>query len=360
MADGSVQLVSARPTIRVGEQAFPLLSANITRMRMTEAAGGLSSIEITFTDWLSHPDGTAGYGATSGSPLKLGAKIKVYAGATSQPQEIFSGMITAIEGEVGGSSPPTFTILAEDGLWKARKTRRTRTFEDAAPADIARRIAQDHGLTPEIRDGLDQPVRDWAQMNESDLAFLRRVLLAYDADVQIVGDKLQAGPLARDRRTAVTLRLGGGLLRARVTADLADQATEVRVSSFDPETGEAVTATATAGELGAGAGAQGPAAVREAMGEAREHVGSAGPLTQSDADKLARALYGQRARRFVRVDATAQGDASLRVGSWVTLAGINPFFQNDYVVTQAIHRFDLASGYVTDLLAEGAYLGSPA
>jgi len=50
----------------------------------------------------------------------------------------------------------------------------------------------------------------------------------------------------------------------------------------------------------------------------------------------------------VRVDATAQGDANIRVGSWVGLTGINPFFQNDYTVTEAVHRFDNASGYLTD------------
>ena len=70
-----------------------------------------------------------------------------------------------------------------------------------------------------------------------------------------------------------------------------------------------------------------------------------------------RALYGQRARRFVRVDAVAQGNAAIRVGSHVTIAGVNPFFENTYVVVEAIHRFDLESGYLTDFIAEGAFLG---
>ncbi len=360
MADGDFKILSATPTLRVDGQDYPLLSPNISRLSMRERQGGLSSLDLTLVDWLSPADGPAGYGATAGSPLKLGAKIKVYAGETTGPQEIFDGMITGIEGESGPDGPPAFTVLAEDGLWKARRTRKSRTFVDSSPADIVRAVAGEIGMTPEVRDGLDQPVRTWAQMNESDLAFLRRVLEAVDGDLQAVDDKLQAGPLARDKRTAVDLALGDTLVRARVTADLADQATEVRVGTFDPATGQAVSASASTGEFGPGQGRKGTDFLQTAAGDVREHLGVRAPMTQGEADQLARALFGRRARRFVQVDATAQGDPRIRVGAWVTLAGLNPFFCNQYVVTEAHHRFDLAGGYLTDFLAEGAFLGEPA
>jgi phage protein D len=362
MADGEVTttLISARPTVRIEGQAFPLLSSNIVRMRMRERAGGMSSLELCFVDWLSREDGEAGYGATAGSPLKLGAGIMLYAGAATGPQEIFDGFITALEGEVGTGGPPTFTILAEDALWKARRARRSRTFEDLSPADLVRRIAGDHGMTPKVRDGLDQPVRTWTQMNESDLAFLRRVLEPLDADLQAVAGELHAGPLAREARVQVELRLGGALVRARVTADLADQATKLVVSSFDPATGEAVSGEATAGDHGPGHGRRGAELLQQAVGEVPERIGTRQPMTQGEADKLARAAYSRRARRFVRVDATAQGDARIRVGTWAAMSGLNPMFANTYVVTEAVHRFDGATGYLTDFIAESAYLGEAA
>jgi len=363
MADGDVRLITARPTIRIAGVDYPLLSANIERMAMREGPGGLSSLELTFTDWLSQPDGTAGYGATGGSPLKLGAQIKVFAGETTGPQTIFEGMITAIEGEAGVTSPPSFTILAEDALWKARRLRKSRTFDNASPADLVRAIASDCGLTPDVRDGLDKPSRTWAQMNESDLGFLRRVLEPLDADIVVVGDKLQAGPLARDDRlqnAPLVLTLGNALVKARVTADLADQATEVRVGSFDPATGEAALGSAKSGELGPGQGPMGADILQRIAGDVREHIGVRQPMTKAEADQQARAAFGRRARRFVRVEATAQGDARIRVGSWLKLAGLNPFFVNQYVVTEALHRFDVTSGYLTDFCAECAHLGTPA
>ena len=70
--------------------------------------------------------------------------------------------------------------------------------------------------------------------------------------------------------------------------------------------------------------------------------------------------FSRRARRFVRADGTAQGDGAIRVGTWVTLSGINPFFANTYNVVAATHRFDSEQGYMTDFVAECAYLGAGA
>lgn len=353
-------LISAAPTVRIAEQSLPLLTNSIYSMRVTEQLGGLSSLELTLYDNLSYADGRAGWGATATSPLQLGAAIKIYCGVTSAPQEIFDGVITAIEGDYRDARPPLFTILAEDRLWKARRTRRSRIFEDSTPADLVRKVAADHGLTPQVRDGLDKPVSTWAQINESDLGFLRRILGRVDGDLQCVDDKLQAGPCARDARASVALVQGNQLTRARITADLADQVTSVGVGGYDSAVGEAVFATATSGEAGPGAGTDGASVLRDRFYPIAEHSGDRDALTSAEGDVVARALYGQRARRFVRVDAAAQGNAEIRVGSKVSIGGVNPFFVNDYSVTKAVHRFDLTSGYLTEFLAESAFLGAGA
>ncbi|MGF6743916.1 phage late control D family protein [Paraburkholderia atlantica] len=353
-------LISAAPTVRIAGQSLPLLTHSIHSMRVTEQIGGLSNLELSLYDNLSYGDGTAGWGATATSPVQLGASIKIYCGETSTPQEVFDGVITAIEGEYADGRPPLFTVLAEDRLWGARRKRRSRVFENQSPADLVRAIASDHGLTPQVRDGLDAPQSDWMQMNESDLAFLRRILARFDCDLQAVDDKLQAGRRAADARTSVVLRNGAELVRGRIIADLAEQATSVRVGGFDGAAGEAVDAVATSGELGPGAGTDGPSALRRRIGEVAENSGDADALSCAEGDAVARALYGQRARRFVRIDGCAQGDPQIRVGSRLTIKDVNPFFENDYSVTRAVHRFDIANGYLTDFLAECAFLGDGA
>jgi phage protein D len=254
-----------------------------------------------------------------------------------------------------------FTVLAEDALQKARRSRRSATYVNMTPADVVRSIVEKLGLKVNIRDGLDAPkIAHWYQHNESDLAFLRRLLERFDADMQMVGDTLQVGPIAREDRGTIDLVHGDNLIRLRATADLADVAESVRVAGWDPKQGSAADATANDGTLGPGSGRAGKSFVARALDAGQvEHLGTQGQMTQQEADAMARALYGRRARRFVRACGTAQGDPRLRVGTWVNLAGINTLLVTSCTVVEATHRFDQTNGYTTDFVAEGAYMGQP-
>ena len=63
-------------------------------------------------------------------------------------------------------------------------TRRTRAFADVSDADVASQIAGDHGLQRDV--GVGGPThRVLAQLNQSDLAFLRERARALDAELWI-------------------------------------------------------------------------------------------------------------------------------------------------------------------------------
>lgn len=354
-------LYTALPTVEVGGMSYPLIAQNLERMRVTEALGGLSSLELVLTDSVTRADGTMAHAAGAGSPLELGAGIRVFAGPVEvRAFEIFDGQITAIESEVREGGAPTFTVLAEDRLFPARRKRRTRLFDDSPLADVLDAIASDYGLTAEVRDGVDTTARDWMQLDETDLAFLRRILFLCDCDVQIVGDRLQVGRVGKDRRSLVALAAGSTLKQVRITADIAEQVSEIRLASFDPGTGEPADSTAQAAGFGPGSGKTGKDVLADKFSAVAMHVGRSGPITDSEADALAQYDADRRARAFVTARGTAQGNGELRVGSWVELSGINAQFANQYSVTRAVHRFDRANGYETDFEAESAYLGEPA
>ena len=192
--------------------------------------------------------------------------------------------------------------------------RRTRTFEDSSMADIARAIAGDLGLTPRIT-GFSDPIGTQVQMNESDLAFLRRLLARYDGDVQVVGSELHVSPRGEVRRSAVELALRSQLRRATVLADLAHQVSEVTVTGWDPARGASAS--------------PGAAAVRSrdraAGGEAAICCERARPPFAPD-----RAPGGEHERRshrarqrglrraaapFRDVDGTAEGNPAVRAGT---------------------------------------------
>src|SRR5262249_27721034 len=146
-------------------------------------------------------NGSEQYAFADESVFKLGAELRLGTGEVDDAKEIFRGRVSAMEAELSMAEPPVFTVLAEDALQKARRSRRSVTYVNKTPAEIIRDIANWLGLKVDIRDGLDVPkFAHLYQHNESDLAFLRRLLERFDADMQMVGDTLQVGPIAREHR----------------------------------------------------------------------------------------------------------------------------------------------------------------
>jgi len=352
-------LYSARPTLRIDGHDDDMASGLLQSMVMREQEGGLSSMELAFVNFTAHDDGRVGLAFEDERLLKLGSQLKVYAGEAGAPTEIFSGSVSALEFAFDSEGPPRLLVQAEDPAQQARMTRRIAVYDQQSVVDIARAVASRMGLTPVVS-GLADTATVEVQFNESDLAFLRRLLVRHGADLQVVGTELQVAPRRDVQRSQVTLRMHSQLHKVRVVADLSHQVTEVRVTGFDFAQGAAVAGTGSAAPLGPGIGRRGSELVQQEFGERVQQTSHRLALTQPEADALARAEFEQRARRFVRVEAVCEGNPSLRVGSHVTLADVSPRFDNTYYVTACTHRYDMRRGFETELCAESAWLGNPA
>jgi phage protein D len=349
---------SARPTLRVDGQDEESVATLLQSMLMHEQEGGLSSVELAFVDWGLRPDGSVGPVLDDERVLKLGAQVQVYAGEAAAPTEIFKGRIGALEYAFDTQGAPRLIVHAEDGAMRARLTRRSEVYENQSLADIVRTVAQRLALTPRVT-GLAASRTVEVQCNESDLAFLRRLLARQGGDLQVVGDELQVAPRQEVQRGTVELTQGSQLHRLRVVADLADQVTEVEVTGFDASAGQAVTGTCSDTAFGPGSGRNGPGLLRATLGERRQHSAHRVACTQAEADALARAEIERRARRFVQVEGACEGNPALRVGTHLRLQGAGPRWSNTYYVTACTHRYDMRAGYETQFRAEGAYLGNP-
>lgn len=349
---------TARPTVRVDGREHETLNALLTAMEMTESEGGMSALELTVRN-IADSGGTAGFAWEDARVLDFGKTVAVYAGDERAPTEIFRGVVTGLEAVFPRGGTPELVVLAEDALQRARMARRTAVHEDADIARLARRMASDLSLTPVIT-GFQGGIGTQVQMNESDLAFLRRLLADRDGDLQVVGTELHVSPRADVRRGAVTLTMHGQLLEARVLADLSQQASSVTATGWDPAQGARINVQSTGAHPGPGAGAKGADTLQRAMGPRAEHVREVAVMTDAEAQALADTVFDRRARRFVTVEATAQGNPAVRVGTHVTLQGLGPRFSNTYYVVRATHRFDTSDGYQTHFQAECAFLGEGA
>lgn len=350
---GAVQ--SSRATVLLDGTEAPALTDGQLRLRVREDVHGLYDCELEVGNW-GPSGGQPGFLFFDRRLVDFGKRLSL----TFADKPIFSGRITGIEGRYPEGNAPSLAILAEDGFQDLRMTRRTRTFANVSDRDIVTAIAGEHGLTPSV--GVDGPqYRVLAQVNQSDLAFLRERARAIDAELWIADTTLNMQPRSKRAGAKLTLTYGKELREFHVIADLAGQATSVEVTGWDVAAKQAIDARAddgaVAGELGAGL--SGPSVLRSAFGERRDTLASAVPQTAAEARARATALMKRRTRRFLVGNGTAQTQPELRVGTTVTLAGLGPLFAGDFYLAAVTHRFDGAGGLRTELTVERPGLGRP-
>jgi phage protein D len=346
---------AARPGIRLDGQLDPRLGGDLVQsLLVEETTAGLFRCEARFLNWGPSGDGE-GLLLFDGASVHFGKVLSVELGPPDSGGPVFAGRITGMEAHYPAARPPELVVLAEDRFQDLRLKRRTRSFENKKDEDVFRAIAGANNLTPQL--DIDGPsYRVLAQVNQSDLSFLRERAAAIDAELWVDGSSLYAQ--LRSRRSAGTARFlyGQNLLEFSVLADLAHQRSSVRVCGWDVKGKEAIDEQAGENAVSAElrGGMSGGAVLDRAFSPAvhNERIVSAVPLSKDEAKRVAEARYRERARRFVRGTGAVDGNTRIRVGATVELAGLGPWFDGSYYVTAARHTFDLRHGYRTEFDCE--------
>ena len=352
-------IYTATPQLAVDGAIVERLVENLVELEVVEEAGGLSRCEALFSNTGEDADGSVVQPFDlADSPLVFGKSLRVGLGEAGTSVEVFVGRISALEGVYANEHEPRLRVLAEDSLLASRLARRSKSHPAGTLAALVRTVAGATGLTPVI-DGCTQSIGIQIQLDESDLAFLRRVLARYDADCQVVGGDLHVSQRSSVRRGEITLDYPGALSRVRVLADLAHQVSTVTWSGWDVAQGQRITATSGAGaHLGPGTrGFTGKEVIEHAFGRRHEHLGGWSCSTQDEAQALVDAAHAARSRRFVTVHGECSGQVGLRVGTHLTLTGLGQRYSGLTYVTRVCHRYDRSEGYRCSFTAESARFG---
>jgi hypothetical protein len=349
---------ASRPRLRLnGELVQELGESMLQSLLVEESTQGLFRCEASFINW-GPKDDQVGYLFFDRRTLDFGKTLAVEFGPPGAAGPIFAGRISGLEASFPAGQPPEFLVLAEDRFQDLRMERRTRTFEDMTDADVIRQVASQHGLTAQV--DIDGPThRLLAQVNQSDLAFLRERAAATDAELWLDDRTLYVQARSRRSHGGVTLTYGSDLYEFSVLADLAHQRTAVRVSGWDVAAKQAIDVEAGSSviqaELNGGRG--GSSLLPAALAPRTERMALDVPLTREEAQALADAHYRARARGFVRGQGLTDGNPRLRVGTAVDLRNVGPLFDGPYYVTLARHSFDLLHGYRTAFHVERPGIG---
>jgi phage protein D len=353
VSSAAAAVISPRPTFSVGGQDRAALPGGLLALRIEEHVDGLYHCEATFGNW-GATGGSTGFLYFDQKVLDFGKDFDVsFAG-----KKLFSGRVSGLEAEFAEASPPTITVLAEDRFQDLRMTRRTRTWENTTDKDVATQIAGDHGLTPDL--DLQGPQHKvLAQVNQSDLAFLRDRARALGAELWIDGTTLSVKPRASRGGAPLSLGLGSSIRHLTVGADLADQRTGVDVTGWDVAAKDALDESAGDQALGSElkGGKSGATILRSTLGDRKEAVVRTVPLSGAEARARAESIFRRRARRFLTGWGVAEPNADLAVGVAVRIDALGPLFSGEFYVSHVRHVFDSNRGLRTEFAIERPGLG---
>src|SRR5439155_271653 len=140
-------------------------------------------------------------------------------------------------------------------------------------ADVTNQLASEHGLSASI-DIKGPKHKMLAQVNQSDLAFLRERARAVDAEVWMEGTTLHAQSRINRAKGSLKLSYGRNLREFSVLADLAMQRTSVAVNGWDATSKAGLHYEATDnilnGELNGGV--SGASILSSALGQRKESL----------------------------------------------------------------------------------------
>jgi phage protein D len=337
----------------VGGQEVPELGPELLEMVIAENTTGLYRCEARFSNW-GPINNTTDFLYFDRKTIDFGKDFQIKLGSDS----LFQGKIMALEAIFAEGRAPEIGVLAEDRFQDLRMNRRTRTFTDVSDADVIRQIATDHGLSPSV-DVTGPTYKVLAQVNQSDLAFIRERARSVDAEVWMDGNTLNAKSHSGRNGADLQMSYGKELREFTVLADLAMQRTSVAVNGWDVSSKSALQYEATDSVITSelNGDTSGVSILQSALGARKEALAHTVPLNHDEAQHEAEAFFKMSARRFVVGHGVAETKATLRVGTKVDLQALGPLFNGKYYVAEVKHIFDMAKGIRTEFRAERLGLG---
>lgn len=346
----SFAFFSGRPTIAIGNNDHAALTAGLLAITVIESVTGIYRCEALF----GNCGGQNGFLYFDRQTLDFGATFQVKFGQDL----LFTGRITALEARYSEGKAPEILILAEDALQDLRMTRRTRSFAEMTDSDVFAQIARDHSLNPQI--DLTGPTHKiLAQVNQSDLAFLRERARLIDAELWIENTTLHASKRSNRRSQGLELTKGGGLREFTVIADLATQRTSVVATGWDASGKSTLEYEADDSVLGKELGNDESAAgiLQQKFRSRKESLAHGAPLSSEETQLQAESLFRHIARRFVVGRGIAETDPALRVGREVDLQGLGVLFSGKYYLAEVRHRWEVSYRLRTEFVGEKPGLG---
>ncbi len=333
--------VSAKPLLKIDGDENRDLNEALNSMVINIPLSGMAHGELTLTNWIQSGDSAQlGFGFQE---LGFGKSIEILGGENNDIP-LFSGEITAVE-ERYGEAAPQIILLVQDVMHIFARQRHSRVFEEMSIDDIVNEIATELGLSADVN--VSSATATYHQMNESNMAFLMRLLNGHGIAIRISEGSLRVKPEEEDAEP-IELSPRDSALKIRLISDLNHQPSQIKVQGFNSSTNEVIQGQNSAlDNPGDGVTAK----------ELADELGWAGDITvpqpfprnQSEAESFAKAHFAKQARRFISGDIRCVGEPTLTSGKEVSLVDVSERLIGHYQVVHCTHCFDSSTGFETHL-----------
>lgn len=283
----------------------------------------------------------------------LGAPVEIGLRAEGDPVAVTTGEVTALAVEQAAGGRHQLVVQGLDASHRLAREPRSRSFQQVTDADVATRIAEEHGLRAEV--SATAEVHPYLlQAGQTDLAFLRHRARHVGFSLWVTDDVLHftTSPAGA---TPPTLRWGDNLHKWKVRFSAAERCDEVVVRGWDGLEKREIEARAAAPDptATAPAAAELAAAARRAFGDVVRGAGHLGVTSRGEADELAGSLAARAAGAGVLARGEATGDPRITAGGQVAVEGVGSRLTGTYLLTSVEHVYGPGTPYVTRFTCGG-------
>ncbi|HEY4730845.1 MAG TPA: hypothetical protein VIH41_06935, partial [Myxococcales bacterium] len=327
-----------------GAAADPELKGSVLGIRVTDDMDKASRFWVHLSD--------VGRKWTRQDKFKPGTAVEIKLGYQGQLKSVCKGEISNIEMVLTPDGPTRLIVAGVDKGHSFDRGTITKTYKDVKDSDLARQIAQRHGLSADTDDS--KVVHDYViQNNLSDYDFLMERAAIAGFRVYVDDKKLLFKKPKLGEPPAAKLVWRENIGRFVQEVNTFDQVSKITTSGWDPKQAKEMTGPGKGGdEYGKQGGTvTGAQLVKQMFGEV-EQVLPVATGQKNLLEAVAKSEFNKRAGVFVHAEARVTGDPAIRAGAVVQVEKAGKRVDGQYYVVSTDHLFFVDTGYATELRAK--------
>ena len=281
-----------------------------------------------------------------------GNEVEIHMGYVDNLQLLLRGEITAASPNFPASGQPSLAVQGHSLYHRLQRQRPRKPFKPGTDSDIAREIASDVHLTPQV--DATQVQHDLVSSNGETYAAIltrRAQRIGYEFTVKDRTLYFQQPGYIADPSPRLTLEWGKSLISFNPRLSTHNAVTEV--TARGPQTSQGRGKDPLVGTAGTGdvrvtlGGETGQEIAQRVFGDTQLLISDHNIGSAQEATEMARAEIERRAMGFIGGRGSCIGNPNLRARMVIELKGLGRRFSGAYYVTSTTHALG-GSGYQTD------------